>query len=218
MWCEGLSQSEWDEKYDDNDEIIAYLHGRCNDWVQKNYQKGDKCLILTEYDEDVGKVCLLHCCLIRNEKYVDVRGETNSFDALLDDFDEGEYDVEEYDSLDEFSKRIQQIFNGLIEVGYYDPETGEIERGEYRQGYVFKDEDAFLNRPEDVCYVPESSDDTYTRNDILSLCKGNEKIAEEVFYNVDEQSPEMEIASLIEIKWIRYNEEKDTYEIIAEDE
>ena len=97
----------------------------------------------------------------------------------------------------------------MLKVGNYNPKTGEIEREGYGQGYIFKDEDAFLNRPDDVCY---------TKNDIVSICKGNEEIASEVFNNVDWQSPEMEIECLIEIKWIQYNKERDTYERTVEDE
>lgn len=99
----------------------------------------------------------------------------------------------------------------MLKVGNYNPKTGEIEREGYGQGYIFKDEDAFLNRPDDVCYITELSDETYTKNDILSICKGNEEIASEVFYNIDWQSPEMEIESLIEIKWIQYDEEAMSY-------
>ena len=106
----------------------------------------------------------------------------------------------------------------MLKVGNYNPKTGEIEREGYGQGYIFKDEDAFLNRPDDVCYIAELSDETYTRNDIVSICKGNEEIATEVFNNVDWQSPEMEIECLIEIQWIQYNKERDTYESTVEDE
>ena len=75
-----------------------------------------------------------------------------------------------------------------------------------------------VNRPDDVCYIAELSDETYTKNDILSICKGNEEITTEVFNNVDWQSPEMEIECLIEIQWIQYNKERDTYERTVEDE
>lgn len=106
----------------------------------------------------------------------------------------------------------------MLKVGNYNPKTGAIERYIYRQGFIFKDEDAFLNRPDEVCYIAELSDKTYTRNDIVSICRGNEEIAREVFYNVDWQSPEMEIESLIEVKCIQYDEEQDTYERTVEDE
>ena len=43
-------------------------------------------------------------------------------------------------------------------------------------GYIFKDEAAFLSHPDQVCYVPELSDTAYTRNDLLALCDGQEKL------------------------------------------
>lgn len=39
------------------------------------------------------------------------------------------------------------------------------------------------------CYVPELDDAVYTRNDFMALCNGQEEIAEELFYEVDWQSP-----------------------------
>lgn len=86
-----------------------------------------------------------------------------------------------------------------LKVGNYTPpdKNGEgevIEREYYRQGYIFKDEEAFYNRPDDVCYIPELSDTTYTRTDILQECEGNEEIAEEVFCTADWQH----ISSLLE--------------------
>ena len=66
----------------------------------------------------------------------------------------------------------------------------ELERGWYEQGYIFKDWDAFQNRPDDPCYVPELSDSVYTRNSIVELCDGQEVIAEIIFDNIDWQHPE----------------------------
>ena len=61
----------------------------------------------------------------------------------------------------------------MLLIGSYSPERGNepeiIDRGYYRQGWIFKDEDAFQNRPDDVCYIPELSDEKYTRNDILKI-------------------------------------------------
>ncbi len=54
----------------------------------------------------------------------------------------------------------------------------------------FKDEDAFLNHPNEVCYIPELSDATYTRNDFLDLFNGQEEFAEACFYGLDWQHPE----------------------------
>ena len=61
----------------------------------------------------------------------------------------------------------------VLLIGSYSPENeGKpeiIDRDYYRQGWIFKDEDAFQNRPDDVCYIPELSDEKYTRNDILKI-------------------------------------------------
>ena len=46
----------------------------------------------------------------------------------------------------------------MLLIGSYSPENGSkpeiIDRDYYRQGWIFKDEDAFQNRPDDVCYMP----------------------------------------------------------------
>lgn len=88
-------------------------------------------------------------------------------------------------------------------VGKYTPEDVEgdmpevIEREYYGQGMIFKDEEAYKNYPDRVCYVPELSDITYTRQDFLNLCDGNVEMADELFDNCDWQHPE----SLLE-DWI----------------
>ena len=79
-------------------------------------------------------------------------------------------------------------------IGSYTPGTDEqeavIDREYFRQGWIFKDEEAFLRHPDKVCYVPELSDEGYTRQNFLELCNGQEKFARECFYAVDWQSPE----------------------------
>ena len=63
-----------------------------------------------------------------------------------------------------------------LKVGTYVPETEEneavIQREYYRQGWIFKDEAAFLFHADQVCYVPELSDGGYTRQDFMALCNG----------------------------------------------
>lgn len=92
---------------------------------------------------------------------------------------------------------------GYLVVGKYTPEDVEgdmpevIEREYYGQGMIFKDEEAYKNHPDRVCYVPELSDSTYTREDFLNLCDGNVEMADELFDNCDWQHPE----SLLE-DWI----------------
>lgn len=82
----------------------------------------------------------------------------------------------------------------LLKVGSYTPETEKqeavIDREYYRQGWIFKDEDAFLHHPDQVCYVPELSDAAFTRQDFLDMCNGQEQFATECFYAVDWQHPE----------------------------
>nr|DAO43609.1 MAG TPA: zinc-ribbon containing domain protein [Caudoviricetes sp.] len=96
-----------------------------------------------------------------------------------------------------------------LKVGSYTPpdENGEgekIVREFYGQGMIFKDEDAFYNRPDDACYIPELSDTVYTRNSILQECNNQTDLAEEVFEAVDWQH----VSSLLE-DWMR-NGELDT--------
>ena len=81
-----------------------------------------------------------------------------------------------------------------LKIGSCTPETEDqeavIDREYYRQGWIFKDEEAFRLHPEQVCYVPELSDEGYTRQDFLAMCNGQEELAEFLFEMVDWQSPE----------------------------
>ena len=81
-----------------------------------------------------------------------------------------------------------------LKIGSYTPETEDqeavIDRGYYRQGWIIKDEEAFRLHPEQVCYVPELSNEGYTRQDFLAMCNGQEELAEFLFEMVDWQSPE----------------------------
>ncbi len=77
----------------------------------------------------------------------------------------------------------------------------DIYREYYRQGKIFKDEDAYHNHKDKPCYIPELSIHVYTGNDFLELCKGQQEFADELFEGVDWQHPE----SLME-DWMRSNE------------
>ena len=107
MWCEGLDLEEWEMKHEYDE--VNYLHGCCDDWVNENYKENDKCIAITEYREEVNKICLMHSCLIRDGKYVDVRGETTSFDDVIDGFDYGEFTVETYENIDKFNERMREL-------------------------------------------------------------------------------------------------------------
>lgn len=65
----------------------------------------------------------------------------------------------------------------------------ELRREFFGQGWVFKDWGAFRDRLDAPCYVPELDDTVYTRRDFLELCSGREEIAEELFDQLDWQSP-----------------------------
>lgn len=82
-------------------------------------------------------------------------------------------------------------------VGSYTPpnENGEgeiIEREFYGQGMIFKSDEAFYDaeHPDRVCYIPELSDTTYSRNDFLRACNDQTDLAEELYEAVDWQHPE----------------------------
>lgn len=65
----------------------------------------------------------------------------------------------------------------------------EINREKTDQGFVYKNEEAFLNG-KGVCYVAELSDELYTYKDIFEICDNNESMARLVFDDIDWQHPE----------------------------
>ena len=85
MWCDGLDLEEWEEIQEKDK--INYLHGHCDEWVLENYQNGDTAVIWNEWNEELNKVCLIHCYIIRNGKYLDVRGETENIEDVKEGFD-----------------------------------------------------------------------------------------------------------------------------------
>ena len=80
----------------------------------------------------------------------------------------------------------------------------KIEREWYGQGSVFKDEEAYRNRPDEPCYVPELSDTVYTANDILALCNGQKDFADELFEGLDWSHPESLMEDwMVNDEWVR---------------
>ena len=75
----------------------------------------------------------------------------------------------------------------MILVGSF--ENGKVCRGAYGQGFIFKDEDAYLHRPKEPCYVAELDDSFYTAEDFLDIAEGDQALANLMFYSVDWQSP-----------------------------
>ena len=68
-------------------------------------------------------------------------------------------------------------------------ENGEVVKGLTDQGEVYKNSKAFYKKLNEVCYIPELSDDGYTYEDFLSLTNGSEEVASMLFDTVDWQSP-----------------------------
>ncbi len=81
-------------------------------------------------------------------------------------------------------------------IGEY--QGDKIIREYYGQGMIYKNDEAFENKPEEVCYIPELSDEKYTRNDFLELCTGDEELARTLFNYCDWQHPETVIDEWIE--------------------
>ena len=83
---------------------------------------------------------------------------------------------------------------GYLKIGSYTEATSEtpavIEREFYQQGMIFKDEAAFLNHYDVPCYIPELSDEVYTKQEIINLCGGREDLAQKCFDALDWQHPE----------------------------
>ena len=90
--------------------------------------------------------------------------------------------------------------NAMIEIGNrIETPEGVFYELEYGgEGNIYKNEDAFLNRPDEVCYIPEyaaedhegwhmpeSSDGCFTHNSLLALCKGNEEVCQDLFYSLE---------------------------------
>ncbi len=80
----------------------------------------------------------------------------------------------------------------LLKIGSIE-KKGEnyiIHKEWYRQGMIFKDEGAYKFHKDQPCYSPELSDSLYTGNDFLDLCNGQQALADQLFEEVDWQSPE----------------------------
>ena len=74
----------------------------------------------------------------------------------------------------------------------------------YRQGFVYKDEEAFLFSEDDICYIAEDDypeeEIRYTRKDIMRICENNWNTARIVFYLLDWQHPSSVYDEYIELE------------------
>lgn len=109
MWLDGLEYEDWERKHE-HDGLLWAVHGGCDEWALNNYKEGDTLVVWNQYNYDLEKVELIHCYIIRNDLYVDARGETDDFDELIDEFD---YDIDnghyKCKDINEFKKMIKEI-------------------------------------------------------------------------------------------------------------
>jgi hypothetical protein len=49
--------------------------------------------------------------------------------------------------------------------------NGEIEREFCGQGFIYKNLEAFTNKTDEVCYIPELDDEKYTYKDFVRICQ-----------------------------------------------
>ena len=101
MWCEDLGIDDWYDKYEYNNEVMGYLRGNCEQWVINNYQDGDKCVAILK------NLNLVHCCILRDEQYWDIRGNTYDFENVTNGLEYGEFEI--FDTLEEFKVLLEDI-------------------------------------------------------------------------------------------------------------
>lgn len=83
--------------------------------------------------------------------------------------------------------------NKYITIGTltYDEEGNlEIDRELWGQGEIYRSEEAYFLKPDEICYIPELSNTVYKKQDFLDMCNGNVQIANMLFEQVDWQHPE----------------------------
>lgn len=75
-------------------------------------------------------------------------------------------------------------------------ENGTIEKEETEDGFIYKDEEAFVSK-KGVCYVSELDDTPYTYKDFIELTLGSQEIAKRLFYSLRWESPGTKLEELI---------------------
>jgi hypothetical protein len=102
------------------------------------------------------------------------------------------------ETIEKIMKKEKYLLIGRIEDGI-------IYAGQTESGMIYKSEEAYREYPENICYVPEfefefSEEKTlytikvkdttgYTRNDLMELCDNNKELCDNMFYEIDWQSP-----------------------------
>lgn len=108
-----MGEENWKMGKELNEEEEAFLHGSCIQWVETHFKEGDKIVMITTdtYEEelDIDVETLIHVCLFKNNKYHDIRGETEEFGKVMDDF-YTENEVKEY-----LKENLKQM-NSFLEI------------------------------------------------------------------------------------------------------
>lgn len=106
-WCEGLTEEKWETKHEQTDKLNMLLHGYCHTWAVMHFNTTDiiRC-ILENRDSKTG---LVHCFLIRDGYFIDVRGKTKSMDNILESFDYGEFWMEDFTNLRAFNDFLKTL-------------------------------------------------------------------------------------------------------------
>lgn len=94
------------------EEDLDYLHGKCDRWVVQNFQKGDIVIIWNTFNEDMERVCLIHCYIKRGNFYIDVRGMTDNEEKIKENFEDFVFEDNGFiycKTIDEFKKHIKNI-------------------------------------------------------------------------------------------------------------
>lgn len=101
VWCDNLSQDEWNEKYDGTSKM-DYLHGLCHEYALKKGTKDDYYIVWTRWLDEIEAECLLHCFIgTKDGKYKDVRGTTIHRQKVYEGF-------EDWDILSEYQFAIKE--------------------------------------------------------------------------------------------------------------
>lgn len=90
-------------------------------------------------------------------------------------------------------------------IGYYDETSKQFVKELGGQGEFYKNFEAFENKSNDVCYIPELSDKEYRYSDFLEIAKENINLAKILFETVDWQNPETVFWELVNSREIDEN-------------
>ena len=94
-------------------------------------------------------------------------------------------------------KTEEDIGSCTLISGPDDKKEYAIEKTWFGQGWVFKSFKNYMEKPDAPCYVAELTDEIYTANDILKLCRNQKSFADQLFGELDRQHPASELDELV---------------------